>query len=340
MDAESVGGPGAQFSSGSRETCPQVPARLGQTPLMTARLAMALVSVGLATATAWRVALDSTPLRADQPAPAWQLADSDQDFLPDVVEFAVLSSASSSDTDGDGSPDFVEFVQKARPSQPGDPLPVDQEMRVIVTGSPAGSGLDVVWFHVFLRVVDSTKLVQGFETWIEWPWFPEQRLLFDMLSLGAPIYRERRTTNQGTWVSISVPVASVDLIQSICPMSVCAQAEVGGRRIRSVSPVYDIAGELRSLVPFGTGYALQQLYPAPLPSLFDSVGGGGATTLSNRVCVLELSEAGIGPGGSLYEVVAAECQDCNDVECSTACGDAIGWVLTLPGGLPALDAGN
>lgn len=305
---------------------------------MTARLAMALVSVGLATATAWRVAQDSIPLRADEPAPIWQLADSDEDFLPDVVEFAVLSSANSEDTDGDGSLDFVEFVQKGRPSQAGDPLPVDQEMRVIVTGSPAGSGLDAVWFHVFLRVLDSTKLVHGFQTWIEWPWLPDQQLSFDVLSLGSPIYRERRTQNQGTWVSISVPVASVALIQSLCPMSVCAQAEVGGRRIRSVSPVYDIAGELRSLVSFGTGYALQQLYPSPLPSLFDS-GGGGSSTLSNRVCVLELAEAGIGSGGTLYEVVAADCQDCNDVECSTACGDAVGWVLTLPGGLPALDSG-
>lgn len=305
---------------------------------MAARLAIALVSVGLASATAWRVSLDPVTLHADQPPPAWQLADSDGDFLPDVVEYAVLSSATSNDTDGDGSADFIEFVQKGRPSQPGDPLPLDQEMRVLVTGSPAGSGLDVVWFHVFLRVVDSTKLVQGFETWIEWPWLPEQRLAFDVLSLGAPIYSERRTANQGTWISISVPVASVGLIQSLCPMTVCAQAQVGGRRIRSVSPVYDIAGELRSLVPFGSGFALQQLYPTPLPSIYDTVGGAGST-LSNRVCVLELAEAGIGPGGSLYEVVAADCQDCNDVECSTACGDAVGWVLTLPGGLPALDAG-
>jgi len=300
---------------------------------------MALVSVGLATAAAWRASQHSIPLRAEEPASTWLLADSDDDFLPDVVEYAILSSANSNDTDGDGSQDFVEFVQKGRPSLAGDPLPVDQEMRVLVTGSPAGSGLDVVWFHVFLRVVDSTKLVRGFETWIEWPWLPGEQLSFDMLSLGPPIYRERSTPNQGTWVSLSVPVASVGLVQSLCPMSVCAQAKVGGRRIRSVSPIYDIAGELRSLVPFGTGYALQQLYPAPLPSLFDSVGSSISSSLSNRVCVLELAEAGIGPGGALYEVVAADCQDCNDVECSTACGDAVGWVLTLPGGLPALDSG-
>lgn len=305
---------------------------------MIARLAIALVSVGLASATAWRVAQESVPLAAGEPAPSCQLTDSDDDFLPDVVEYAILSSSNSTDTDGDGSLDFVEFVQKGRPSQSGDPQPVDHEMRVLVTGSQAGSGIDVVWIHVFLRVVDSTRLVQGFQTWIEWPWLPEQKLSFDVLSLGAPIYRQRRTSNQGTWVSISVPVASIGLIQTLCPMSVCAQAEVGGRRIHSVSPIYDIAGELRSLVPFGTGYALQQLYPAPLPSLFDSVGGG-SSTLSNRVCVLELAEAGIGPGGTLYEVVAADCQDCNDVECSTACGAAVGWVLTLPGGLPALDSG-
>lgn len=311
---------------------------------MTARLAMALVSVGLATAAAWRVTQDSIPLRASEPASTWLLPDSDDDFLPDVVEFAVLSGANSSDSDGDGSQDFVEFVQKGRPSQPGDPLPVDQEMRVLVTGSPAGSGLDVIWFHVFFRVVDSTKLVKGFETWIEWPWMPGEQMSFEVLSLGPPIYRERTTPNQGTWVSLSVPVASVGLVQSLCPMSVCAQAKVGGRLIRSVSPIYDIAGELRSLVPFGTGYALQQLYPAPLPAMFDSGGSdsggsGSVSTLSNRVCVLELAEGGSGPGGTLYEVVSADCQDCNDVECSTACGDAVGWVLTLPGGLPAMDSG-
>jgi hypothetical protein len=51
-------------------------------------------------------------------------------------------------------------------------------------------------------------------------------------------------------------------------------------------------------------------------------------------------EAGSGPGGTVFEVMAASCEDCNDVECSSQCPQSVGWVVTIPGGLTGLGLAN
>ena len=69
-----------------------------------------------------------------EPAPRDQ--DSDNDFLPDELEWVCLTNALSPDTDDDGNPDFVEVVQRGNPRHPGQPLPADHEMRLVVTSRP------------------------------------------------------------------------------------------------------------------------------------------------------------------------------------------------------------
>jgi hypothetical protein len=49
---------------------------------------------------------------------------------------------------------------------------------------------------------------------------------------------------------------------------------------------------------------------------------------------LELQEVGSGPGGTHYQVVGADCTDCNELECvQAACALCLGWVIIMPGGL-------
>jgi hypothetical protein len=271
----------------------------------------------------------SERVRADETLPP-PLVDSDDDMLPDCVEWAVMTSATNPDTDGDSSPDFVEVVQKGRPRSAGDPLPTDQEMRIVVTGPPPGSENNLAWMHLFVRVIEPGQLT-SFTAWIEFPQLPGVRFSFDMLSLGAAVFRDRDAGAAGRWIQLSVPMLSTNLLQQLLPCSIQIESVLGGRQLRSGVNLFNVQGNVSTLVPFDQGrFAVQTIGPIAY--------GSGPGVLSNRVCLIELEEIGSGLGGTVYEVVDANCEDCNEIECSPNCHESVGWILTIPGGLQAISS--
>ncbi len=261
-------------------------------------------------------------------SPPPPLQDSDDDMLPDCVEWAVMTSATNPDTDGDLSPDFVEVVQRGNPRACGEPLPADQEMRVVVTGAEPGNENDVAWMHLLVRVMDPGPL-SAFQAWIEFPQCPGVRFTFDMLSLGSAVYRDRAAGAAGHWIQVSVPLMSTCVLQQFLPCSIQVESVLGGRYLRSGVSLFDIAGSISTLVEFDDDmFAVQTIAPQAYSS--------GPGLVSNRVCLIDLEEVGSGLSGTVYEVVGAICDDCNEVECSPNCEDAVGWILTLPGGLQVI----
>ncbi|MEO6596588.1 MAG: hypothetical protein ABIP94_17690 [Planctomycetota bacterium] len=240
----------------------------------------------------------------------------------DSVEWAVLTSALNPDTDGDTIPDFVEVVQRGAPRHPSFPLALDQEMRIVITAPPLGSLDQTACLHVLVRVVGSAS-VTSFATWLVLPQFPGAQVPLDLLSLSGAVLRDRMTLEDGHWLHVSVPLVSTSIIEQMLPCSLHAQATIGGRILHSCATLIDVQGAISTIVPYDQSrFAVQSIARPP-------IGG----SLSNKVCVLDLTEVTPGPGGTMFLVTHAFCDDCNELECGAGCPLSVGLILTIPGGL-------
>lgn len=266
-------------------------------------------------------------LRADVPC---ALVDNDGDFLPDCVEWVVLTDPQRADTDSDGLPDFVEVVQRGSPRRFGAARPLDHEMRVVVTAVRNPAGGSETWLHLLFRFVGTSSLLTSFQPWLQVQTLPGVSLPLESLTSGPVVFNQRSDPLQGLWVHVAMPLACESLLRCVLPCTIGADAVIGGRSLRSATKLFDLRGTVATLVPFdGGGFAVQSI------AATSPFAGGD----SNKVCVLSLRQVGSGPAGTVYEVTDAICDDCNDLECGVGCPNAIGIVITLPGGVETITGG-
>lgn len=265
-------------------------------------------------------------LQADEVDP---LLDADDDFLPDVIEWAVMTNAANTDTDDDECPDFVEVVQRGTPRQHGVARTLDHEMRVVVT-APQPGVTGPTWLHLLFRFVGDPSLMTSFQCWISLPGMQGVRLPLNMLGFATMSFAERQTAAHGLWVRLSVPMVSEAMLRTLLPCTFEAEATIGGRSILTAVNLFDAQGVTSSLVPFAEDRLAMQ-----------SIGQlcGPTSSGSNRVCLLGLRRVGSGIGGTVFEVVEADCEDCNELECSPGCPQSVGWIFTMPGGIESITGG-
>jgi hypothetical protein len=272
----------------------------------------------------WSVASSGGPrvLRADPPTVD---LDSDGDFLPDVIEWACLTSAQACDTDLDGTEDFIEVVQRGNPRQPGLPLPHDHEMRVVVTSNPGPAGNEI-YLHLLFRFMGSASLLTSLDAWAEVAAAPGLQIPLASVVAHPVTVHERFVPNEGLWVRATVPLVSEQVLRWVLPCTIGADAVIGSRSIRNKVPLFDRSGTTSSLVPFSDSlFAVQSI------GSLGSLEGSG----SNQVCVLQLRPL----GGGAYEITGAECQDCNDLVCGVDCASSVGTIIILPGGSGSITGG-
>lgn len=257
------------------------------------------------------------------------LADADDDFLPDGVEWTMLTSAADADTDGDDQSDFIEVLKNTDPRHANLPVPDDYQMRVVMAGPSPLGGDPLVWMHTFILLPNCKATgITSFAMWAEVPWLPSLRIPLDAF-LPNMVFRER-LVGDGSWLQVSVPLVPPSLILSIGNCTFRAQATIAGHTVSSGMQLVPAQGDLLAMVPVGTDgqFVFQSLSP--------TVAVDGDSSQSNRVCMLDLKEVGSGPGGTQYEILDASCEDANELECASTCPDSIGWIITVPGGIGLL----
>jgi hypothetical protein len=255
--------------------------------------------------------------------------DTDGDFLPDVVEWACLTDPQNPDTDRDGIGDFIEVVQRGNPRRVGMPRPADHEMRIVVTATE-GPNRDVQTnLHLLFRFLGTPSLLTSFQPWLRIGAFPGLEIPLGSLASGMTSLEQRIDPIEGLLVSVLIPMASESMLRALLPCTIGARATIGDRELATTVPLFDVRGTTATLVPFDQdGYAVQSI------GAMTAFQGG-----SNRVCVVQLSRIGVGPGGVAYQVTHADCDDCNGLQCGVQCADLVSWVLVLPGGLGSIAGG-
>ncbi|MGK0204856.1 MAG: hypothetical protein ACI9S9_003942 [Planctomycetota bacterium] len=222
-------------------------------------------------------------------------------------------------------------MEAGSPRHASSPLPADQQMRLIITGPTPASADPRTWMHIFHRVMTAQTgpgagiiAIESFNTWLEGPLWPGVQFPLNSFASGEVVYRERITANDGIWVQVSIPLVSQSVLQAVLPCTIWAETSIAGQQLKSGQNLINAGGSIATLVPYMPGrYVFQTLSPTPPSSL---------VTESNRVCVLELEEQTSGPAGTTYEVMGADCEDANELECSESCQASIGWTITIPGG--------
>lgn len=257
--------------------------------------------------------------------------DADGDFLPDDIEWLLMTDPQNADTDGDGMGDYLEAVWSGLPLVPEDGgHPADHEMRVLATTREDANGVSQFWLHLMFRSMSGLDVeFRAFVPWIDV--MGVQYPLYGLLS-GVTLYSVvSHRAGEGTFVLISAPIATEEAVRRLLPFSLGASAILGGRQVTSATHYLDNGGDTVALVALDRARAsLQTLKQKKQEGPFSG---------TNRLCVLELDIVGVSAGGKICEVRKADCEPAHGLRCGASCRDALGRIFFLPDGMGTITGG-
>ena len=264
--------------------------------------------------------------------PADPLLDSDGDLLPDRLERVLLTDPFDVDTDRDGIDDFLATAQFRRLfDPPGIPLPMDDEMRVVVSTTADGRGNSSVWMHFLFRFVGANlSELRGILPYID-RWGVRVPI-GNLLGAGLVGIRVAADPIEGLYCVASFQLADEAGLRALMPCTIGATALVGSRLIHSGAYLQEICGLSTVVMPADDDFGfVMPLSPDEFQDPFWS---------SARVCVLQLALMSQSPEGAMCEVRNAECMSNGRLSCPPTCLSSRGRTMFFPNGMRTITGGG
>ncbi len=261
--------------------------------------------------------------------------DSDNDMLPDSLEWVLMMDPNNPDSDGDGVDDFLEAAQMQLPG--ATPPPMDHEMRAVVSYLTLPDQTDHVMLNLLFRVVSGGEQeVKSIQPFID---IQGSRVSISSLFASGIVHLQAKVDPvEGLYVLVTSRLALNSEVAFIMPCSIGVAGRIGQRTFSNGSLLAEIDNTITTVAPISpTQFVFQPIDAALGPQGPQSPQH--TFWASSQVCVLELEQqGGGGPAGSvLCRVRDSHCSGAPTLLCAPSCPTETGNVYVVPDGLGFLN---
>lgn len=283
--------------------------------------------------------------------------DTDGDFLPDDIEWVLLTDPTLADSDTDGVDDFQSVVRHIYPDPLEEPLggagttgtgtggtssaglsasggvtpPPDHKARLVVSSRADQDGTPAVWVHVLFEfATTSAPPLQAFDVWIDY--YGWRASIASALSGPQTEYATTTATSGNCLARLSFRLADEAALLPFDPLTIGAEINAQGASLATGVMLSSYAGVITALTPISSA-SLVAVY-------LNSNTGQNPFWSSERVCSMALSVVAGAPSGSLCEVVTSRCRQAGQLRCPPSCSSSTGRLIYVPNGLSLLTGGG
>lgn len=266
------------------------------------------------------------PARELDALPRPPLLDTDGDFLPDNLEWVLLSDPTRRDTNSDGRNDLLQAMDYEAPRHKTRALKTRDSMRVLVNTSGSKKNR-LVWITLLLRLasgrLSDLRALQVYMT------VGNRKVLLDpLLPYALEDVKTRYIKDQGMLVRLSFRLKLDSVMRYISSTTIGSCGLIGSTLVRSGTVLMDING-YHTLSFFSDTTNDNQGLALQTTGAFEDENPYWSL---NKLCVLALEMQGVGHGWLICEVTKADCQQESSVRCTSNCGNANGLTFFLPDG--------
>jgi hypothetical protein len=260
--------------------------------------------------------------------PANPLLDTDDDLLPDAMEWMSLTSPVLPDSNKDGTDDFLATVQYRSPLFAGEPEPLDHEARAITYGVAGPDGRIHVLLSVMMRVVGDAGSIRVLQPFLakDGMEVPIDTLVFP----GTLQIAIRDRGSEGRFVSIQARIAQLNELNAVMPCTIGARILIGTKLVVTGSHLTFVGNHSCAIAPIdGTDFIFQ--------SMVHPQDAGNPFWVDNKACVFQLVQVGASQNMILCEITHPDCKGALTLCCDPqGCRAKEGGIVPLPPGIRLL----
>jgi len=251
------------------------------------------------------------------------LRDEDGDLLPDALEWVLFSDPTQADADHDTVDDFMEAIQYTSPRHANSAQPAAPRCRVLVntTGDATNRRF---WLHLLAQL--PTGKLSDFKGLSIFLTVGQHKVYLDpLLFLLFAQVQGRLDAKNGYLVRVSFELPIAALMSSLKVTTFGAKTLLGSQQTSAATLLLNL-GTFHSVSVFNNNKDLALTTAGPLEN-------ENPYWSINKICVMEMSFQGLGPGWLICEVDSADCELESGGRCASNCATAEGLTFFLPDGL-------